>query len=84
MGVAAVEQLLLGNSNLVICERHGDIVATDIAYALTADKINKNLEVTEEELARFSDEERKGMQALVDERRADIAELYAVAEKINL
>ena len=84
MGVAAVEQLLLGNSNLVICERHGDIVATDIAYALTADKINKNLEVTEEELARFSDEEKAGMQALVDERRADIAELYAVAEKINL
>jgi ferredoxin len=51
---------------------------------LAADKINKNLEVTEEELARFTDEEKAGMQALVDERRADIKELYAVAEKINL
>ena len=84
MGAIAVEELLKGNSNLVICERHGDIVATDIAYALTADKINKNLEVTEEELACFTEEERRGMMALVDERRADIAELYAVAEKINL
>ena len=44
----------------------------------------ESLEVTEEELARFTEEERRGMMALVDERRADIAELYAVAEKINL
>ena len=84
MGVAAVDQLLLGNSNLVICERHGDIIATDIAYALTADKIYKKLEVSEDELARFTDEERAGMMALVEERRMDIAALYAMAEKINL
>ena len=84
MGVAAVEQLLLGNSNLVICERHGDIVATDIDFALTADKMNKNIIVTAEELAAFSDKEQQEMKALVDERRADIARLYAIAEKINL
>ena len=84
MGVKAVEQLLLGKSNLVICERHGDIVATDISFALTADKINKNIVVSAEQLAAFSAEEREAMQALVDERRADIANLYAIAEKINL
>ena len=84
MGVKAVEQLLLGNSNLVICERHGEIVATDISFALTADKINKNVVVSEEQLSAFSEEEREAMQALVDERRADIARLYAIAEKINL
>ena len=84
MGVKAVEELLLGNSNLVICERHGEIVATDISFALTADKMNKNIAVEEQTLAKFSDEERAAMQALVDERRSDIARLYAVAEKINL
>ena len=84
MGVKAVEQLLLGNSNLVICERHGDIVATDISFALTADKINKNIVVSAEQLAAFSAEEREAMQALVDERRSGIARLYAIAEKINL
>ena len=84
MGVAAVKQLLLGKSNLVICERHGEIVATDIDFALTADKINKNVVVTSEELAAFSEEERAEMLALVEERRQGLKSLYAIAEKINL
>ncbi len=84
MGVAAVEQLLLGNSNLVICERHGDIVATEISYALTADKMNKCITVTDKELAAFTAEQIEGMKALVEERRSDIAALYEVAEKINI
>ena len=84
MGVAAVKQLLLGKSNLVICERHGEIVATDIDFALTADKINKNIVVTNEELAAFSEEERAEMLALVEERRTGLKNLYAIAEKINL
>ena len=84
MGVAAVEQLLLGNSNLVICERHGDIVATDISFALTADKINKKIAVSAEELSAFSDEERAAMLDLVKERRDDIARLDAIAKTINI
>jgi 6-phosphofructokinase 1 len=84
MGVAAVDQLLLGNSNLVICERHGDIVATEINYALTADMMNKNIAVSEEQLAAFTKEELEGMKALVEERRSDIKYLYEVAETINL
>ena len=84
MGAYAVEQLLLGKSNLVICERYGDIVATEIRYALTADMINKNMPVTKEELDSFSDEEKAGMNALVKERRDDIKELYEIAELINL
>ena len=84
MGVAAVDQLLLGNSNLVICERHGDIVATEIGYALTADMMNKNIAVSEEQLAAFTKEELEGMKALVEERRSDIKYLYEVAQTINL
>ena len=84
MGVYAVEQLLLGKSNLVICERHGEIVATDINYALTADKLYKGMEVAPEVLASFTKEELDGMKALGDERRADMKRLYEIAEKINL
>ena len=47
-------------------------------------EINKNVVVSAEQLAAFSEEEREAMQALVDERRSDIANLYAIAEKINL
>jgi 6-phosphofructokinase 1 len=84
MGVAAVEQLLLGKSNLVMCERHGDIVATDIAYALTADKMNKKIVVTAEELSAFTEEEQAGMAALVEERQKDLERLYQIAKTINL
>ncbi len=83
MGEHAVDQLLLGNSNLVICERRGDIVATDINYALTADAINKET-IKEGELDAFSKEDVEGMKALVKERRDDIKSLYETAELINL
>lgn len=84
MGVAAVEQLLLGKSNLVICERRDEIVATDISYALTVDKIHKGMDVSEDALSSFSKEERESMQTLIDERVNYLSYLYSVGEKINL
>ncbi len=84
MGIAAVEQLLLGKSNLVICERRGEIIATDITFALTADKLHKGMAVSEEELNSFSRQEREAMQSLIDDRVKRINDLYAASEKINL
>ena len=84
MGVHAVEQLLLGKSNLVICERQGDIIATDITFALTADRLNKGIEVTSEELAAFSEDEQNAMKALVAERQSDLEYLYKISTTINL
>jgi 6-phosphofructokinase 1 len=84
MGVHAVEQLLLGKSNLVICERQGDIIATDITFALTADRLNKGIEVTSEELAAFSQDEQNAMTALVAERQSDLEYLYKISTTINL
>lgn len=84
MGVHAVEQLLLGKSNLVICERQGDIIATDMTFALTADKINKGIEVTEEELSVFSADQRNEIEALVSERKSDLEYLYKISATINL
>lgn len=84
MGSFAAEQLLLGKSNLVICERHGEIVATDINFALTVDKMHKGIIVTDEELAAFSDGEISEMKALIEERRREMERVYKIAEKINL
>ena len=83
MGVYAVLELLRGKSNIVICERKDNITSTDINYALTVDAIYKN-KVTEEELAKYSEEERAVMQSYVDERRETIAYLYGIANTINI
>ena len=52
--------------------------------ALAADKINKKIAVSAEELSAFSDEERAAMLDLVKERRDDIARLDAIAKTINI
>ena len=39
MGQKAVEELFLGNSNIVICERKGKIIAQDIDYSLILDQM---------------------------------------------
>lgn len=84
MGVVAVEQLLEGKYNLVICERHGEIVATDINYALTADKMRKGIEFEKDELESFSQEEISSMRALVEERQQKIEYMDKIAKKINI
>ena len=83
-GVAAVEQLLLGKSNLVICERRGQVVATDFSFAFTVDKLHKGMEVSEEEIAAFSEEEKAEMKALIKERVNYLNYLHETGEKINL
>ena len=84
MGVMAANQLLLGKSNLVICERHGEIIATDIQYALTVDELNKGHEVDEKLLQSFTDEERASMRALIDERQKKLERINEISEIVGL
>ena len=83
MGVAAVEELLRGNSNLVICERDSKIVSTEIRYALALDKMYKGT-LTDEERARLTDEEIESMKAEIARKEAAMLELYTVENKINI
>ena len=83
MGEYAVEQLLLGKSNIVICQREGELVDTDIAYALTVDAMYKN-KLSDEELANYDEKTLKKMQSFVDERRRLMARLYGISKLINL
>ena len=83
MGVLAVEELLRGKSNLVICERRGEIVSRDINYALTLDKMYKGT-LREDDLDGVSEATIAKMKSDIERKRANIEALYAVAGKINL
>lgn len=69
MGEFAVNELLCGRSNEVICEIGGNICAVDINYALILDRMYKN-KLKEGDLDRFSKEQVAEMQAACAARLA--------------
>ena len=75
MAAKAIDLLLEGKSNLVVCERDAKIVAVDINWALAADRLYKN-KLKPGDLDRFTEEEVNAMKALADQRRTEIRELY--------
>lgn len=83
MGVYAVEELLRGNSNKVICERNGDICAVDIAYSYMLDRMYKQ-KLEDGDLDRFSEEEINLMKAEIEEKKNKLLSLYTTENKINI
>ena len=80
MGEFAVDELLKGRSNEVICDCNNEICAIDIEYALILDRMYKN-KLKEGDLDRFTKDQIAEMQATCAKRRADIESLY---ETVNL
>ncbi len=84
MGIFAVNELLKGNSNIVICERGGEIVAIDINYALKVDQFYK-AKLTEDDIkGEFNAADVEKMKAEIAEKKAFIAERYRVIDTINI
>ena len=83
MGAFAVEKLLEGKSNIVICERNGEIVEGDIGYALKIDRMYKG-KLKEGDLDAYSKETIEQMQKECVERRAAMQKLYDIQKKVNL
>ena len=81
MGVAAVELLLKGRSNLVICEIDGKIVPVDINFALILDRMYKN-KLKDGDLDAFTISEVDDMRAICKERHDEIKHLYNMAQSI--
>lgn len=81
MANCAIECLVAGKSNLVVCENDGRIETVDIAFALIADRMYKN-KLKPGDLDRFTPEQIAAMQALCEKRRAEINELYATARNL--
>ena len=80
MGVYAVEQLLKGQSNIVICSRAGKIVSTEIRYALVLDRMYKD-KLKPGDLDPFTEEQIAEMKRFCEKKRADLVSLY---EKVDL
>ena len=83
LGQRAVEELFLGNSNLVVCERSGKIVTADINYALTLDRLYKG-KAKPEELAAYTEAEIAEMKAVGDKKRELFKSLYSCVDRICL
>ena len=83
MGAYAVEKLLAGESNLVVCEKVGKVEGIDISFALKLDGMYKGT-LEDGDLDEFTEEDIKIMKYLANKRREDIIELYNLTRKINL
>ena len=81
LAVKAVELLVEGKSNLVMCQIDGEVVPVDINWALIADRMYKN-KLKDGDLDAFSAEQIEEMKALCDKRVAEINDLYSVAQKV--
>lgn len=77
MGVYAVKELLKGQSNVVVCERHGEIVTMNIQYALILDRMFKK-KLKDGDLDKFTAEEVESMKAVCKERQDYLDNLYSV------
>ena len=81
MANCAVECLVAGQSNLVVCENDGKIETLDIAFALIADRMYKN-KLKDGDLDRFSAEQIAQTKAICAKRRSEITDLYTTAEHL--
>ena len=82
MGVAAVERLFEGESDVVIGKREGEIVVTNIKKALTVDRMFKK-KITEEEIAALSPEDKAWMEARCAKVQAGMERLYHIANEVK-
>ena len=84
MGYHAVEKLLEGQSNRVICYRDGEIHSTDINYALKLDHFYKG-KITEDDLKKeFTEDKIERMKAQAERRRTMLLELYEIGRMTSL
>ena len=83
MGESAVDALLAGKSNLVVCIRGGEIILTDIQYALILDRMYKS-KLQDGDLDNFSASQIEQMEAICKERKSKLADLYNTMNRIGL
>lgn len=81
-GYKAVELLLEGVSDVVICSRNEKIVPVEIKFALIVDRMYKG-KLKDGDLDNFSKEQIAEMEAICAERRAYFDEMYKVIQAIG-
>lgn len=81
MGVMAVDLLLEGKSDLVMCEIDGKTTPVDINFALISDRMYKG-KLKPGDLDPFTPEQLEDMKALVAKRQKEIADYSRVANAV--
>lgn len=81
-GYKAVELLLQGVSDVVVCSRHNEIIPMEIKFALILDRMYKN-KLKDGDLDNFSKEQIAEMEAICAERRAYFDYMYKVVNAIG-
>lgn len=76
--VKAVELLVAGKSNVVMCEINGEVRPIDINFALAVDQMYKN-RLKPGDLDAFNEEQLAGMRALCELRRKELERLNKIA-----
>ncbi len=82
MGVRAVDELLAGNSDLVVCEKGGQIVTVEIAYSQVLDRMYKGT-LKDGMLDRFTKEQIEEMRRTIEEKKEGFRTTYAMMERIS-
>ena len=78
----AVELLLEGVSDVVICSRNGQIVPMEIKFALILDRMYKG-KLKDGDLDKFTAEQIAEMEAICKERREYFDDIYAIINAIG-
>ena len=81
-GYKAVELLLDGVSDVVICQRHGEIVPVEIKFALILDRMYKG-KLKDGDLDKFTKEQLAEMEAICKERREYFDDMYEIVNAIG-
>ena len=81
LGVAAVETLLAGKSNVVMASREGNVEAIDINFALIVDRMYKKT-LKPGDLDAFTEEQIEEMKTICERRDAKIKKLYQTAYEV--
>ena len=82
MATRAVEELLAGKSDIVICEKGGKIVTADINFALITDRMYKK-KLKDGDLDKYSEEEITKMKAICEEKLQGFRDLYKIMDEIS-
>lgn len=81
MGDYAVDLILEGKSDLVVCMKNDKLTSTEIKYALMVDRMYKN-KLKDGDLDKFSEEQIDSMKARCVEKAALISDLMDVAKTL--
>ena len=82
MGAAAVEALLEGKSNIVLCEQKGEITTMDIGKALILDRMYKD-KLKDGDLQKFDAETVAWMREFCAEKFAAFKKMYDLSIEIS-